>query len=183
MARRRGRRSCADVSESHACGGGRPTVGGVSERAMWTVTTHDWLKDVDVEHLAQIRYQADLYSAGGRRHMILEVLAYANDEAESIGRVGLAVVTTNDAGMVTVADDGRGTDTRLDRDGGVIRKPVMSTRDSRFFDAGLDSPQHAMLAMPTRHVNFWTGPRENSDRVIRHGSRPNSSSAAGRTAR
>jgi DNA gyrase subunit B len=66
--------------------------------------------------------------------MILEVLAYANDEAASTGRVGTAVVTTQADGSVSVADDGRGTDTRRDADGRVVRKPVMATRDVRFFD-------------------------------------------------
>ena len=75
-----------------------------------------------------------LYGSGGRRHLILEVLAYANEEAESCGRLGHAVVTMRADGTVTVADDGRGTDTRVDEHGDVIRKPVMSTRDVRFFD-------------------------------------------------
>jgi len=33
-----------------------------------------------------------------------------------------------------VADDGRGTDTRRDDDGRLVRKPVMATKDLRFFD-------------------------------------------------
>jgi DNA gyrase subunit B len=68
------------------------------------------------------------------------VLAYANEEAESLGRTGRAVVSVRADGTVTVADDGRGTDTRRDADGRVIRKPVMSTRDVRFFDA-VDGPR------------------------------------------
>lgn len=111
-----------------------PTVASVTDRADWTVTTHRWSIDVDAEHLAQVRRRADLYGAGGRRHMILEVLAYANDEAESIGRVGSVTVTAIDDWTVRVADDGRGTDTRLDGDGGIVRKPVMATKDVRFFD-------------------------------------------------
>ena len=110
----------------------------MSERATWT-TTHDWAMDVDLEHLAEIRRQADAYGAGGRRHMILEVLAYADEEAQSIGRVGRAVVTTHGDGTVTVADDGRGTDTRLDAEGRPVRKPVMATKDIRFFGAA-DAP-------------------------------------------
>jgi len=106
----------------------------MNERLTWTVTTHDWSQDLDREHLAGIRSTADAYRAGGRRHMVLEVLAYADEEAESIGRVGHAVVTTRADGSVTVADDGRGTDTRTDDQGRVIRKPVMATRDVRFFD-------------------------------------------------
>ena len=104
------------------------------------MTTHDWAADLDTGHLAHIREHAERYGAGGRRHLILEVLAYANDEAESLGRVGLARVTIRADGAVTVADDGRGTDTRVDSDGAVVRKPVMATKDVRFFDAA-DGPQ------------------------------------------
>ncbi|WP_082620873.1 hypothetical protein [Nocardioides sp. Soil796] len=111
----------------------------MSERKSWTVTTHDWSRDLDLAHLAEVRDHTDRYGAGGRRHMILEVLAYANDEAESIGRVGHAVVTFHDDGRVRVSDDGRGTDTRVDSVGAVVRKPVMATKDLRFFD-GLDGP-------------------------------------------
>ena len=98
-------------------------------------TTHDWASDLDRAHLAEIRSRPDLYGAGGRRHLILEVLAYANEEAEALGRTGSAVVTVRADGTVTVADDGRGTDTRVDEHGNAVRKPVMSTRDVRFFDA------------------------------------------------
>lgn len=35
---------------------------------------------------------------------------------------------------MSVDDDGRGTDTRVDERGGVIRKPVMATADVRFVD-------------------------------------------------
>ena len=107
----------------------------MTERATWVATTHDWSSDLDRDHLAEIRSRPAHYGAGGRRHLILEVLAYANEEAESLGRVGHAVVTVQADGTVTVADDGRGTDTRVDEHGDVIRKPVMATRDVRLFDA------------------------------------------------
>ena len=107
----------------------------MTERATWTATTHDWSSDLDRAHLAEVRSRPSHYGAGGRRHLVLEVLAYANEEAESLGRPGLAVVTMHPDGTVTVADDGRGTDTRVDEHGDVVRKPVMSTRDVRFFDA------------------------------------------------
>ena len=45
-----------------------------------------------------------------------------------------AVVTLHDDGSVSVADDGRGTETRVNEDGGPMRKPVMATKDLRFFD-------------------------------------------------
>ncbi len=107
----------------------------VSERSSWTATTHDWSKDLDVEHLAEVRERLSTgEAAGGRRHLILEVLAYADEEAQSQGRTGTAIVTAHPDGKVTVADDGRGTDTRRDSQGRAIRKPVMATADLRFQD-------------------------------------------------
>lgn len=114
-------------------------VHGVNHRTTWTVTTHDWSRDLDLEHLAELRAQATAHGTGGRRHMILEVLAYANDEAESLGRIGAASVTLRADGAVTISDNGRGTDTRVDAAGCIIRKPVMATKDVRFFDA-VDGP-------------------------------------------
>lgn len=107
----------------------------------WVVTTHDWATSVDEDHLAHIRENAATYAQGGLRHMILEVLAYADDEATSTGRVGTAIVTTRPDGSVSIADDGRGTDTRRTPQGHIIRKPVMATRDVRFFD----NPNRPML--------------------------------------
>lgn len=98
-------------------------------------TTHEWASDVDATHLADVRSRlGQVEAAGGRRHLILEVLAYADEEAEHLGRVGAATVTTHADGKITVSDDGRGTDTRRDTDGRVIRKPVMATQDVRFAD-------------------------------------------------
>ena len=97
-------------------------------------TTHDWTLTVDETHLAQVRADPGL-AAGGVEHLLLEVLAYADEEAESQGRVGHVVVTLHDDGSVSVADDGRGTDTRSDDAGRPVRKPVMATKDVRFFDA------------------------------------------------
>ena len=107
----------------------------MTDRSSWTVTTHDWRTDLDVEHLAEVRERlGDTEAAGGRRHLILEILAYANEEAESQGRAGTVIITDFPHGRVRVADDGRGTDTRLDRQGRVIPKPVMATADLRFRD-------------------------------------------------
>lgn len=107
----------------------------MSERSSWTTTTHDWSKYLDVGHLARVRERlGEGEAAGGRRHLILEVLAYADEEAQSQGRTGTAIVTAHPDGTVTVADDGRGTDTRGDGQGRVIRKPVMATADLRFQD-------------------------------------------------
>jgi len=97
-------------------------------------TTHDWAAAVDHEHLALIREKPARYAPGGMEHLTLEALAYAADEAESMGRAGRGIVTLHADGAVSVADDGRGTDTRVDAAGLVIKKPVMSTKDLRFFD-------------------------------------------------
>jgi len=103
-------------------------------RTSWENTTHDWAAIVDHEHIAQIREQPATYSPGGVEHLILEVLAYAADETESTGRAARGIVTLHADGSVSVADDGRGTDTRVDAAGRVIKKPVMGTKDLRFFD-------------------------------------------------
>src|SRR6476620_1933633 len=104
----------------------------MTDRSSWTVTTHAWSSDVDTAHLNDVRKRLSPPEvAGGRRHLILEVLAYANDEAAALGRVGHAVVTTHRDGAVTISDDGRGTDTRRDSDGRVVRKPVMGTPNVR----------------------------------------------------
>lgn len=62
------------------------------------------------------------------------MLAYACDEAQSAGRAGRGTVTLHTDGSVSVADAGRGTDTRIDESGQATKKPVMGTKDLRFFD-------------------------------------------------
>lgn len=104
----------------------------MSGRESWRTTTHDWSATVDLDHLAEIRRRAAELAPDGT-HLVLEVLAYAAEEAEARGS-GRAVVTLRGDGSVSVADDGRGTDTRPD-DGTFVRKPIMATRDVRFFDA------------------------------------------------
>lgn len=64
---------------------------------------------------------------------MLEVLAYALDEAAEGTTRSIDVVSHED-GSVSVVDDGRGTDARQDVDGTWVVKPVMATRDLRFFD-------------------------------------------------
>lgn len=82
----------------------------------------------------RIRENAASYLEGGLRHMMLEVLAYADDEAAAAGRTGAVSVAIRPDGSIAVRDDGRGTDTRRTPQGPIIRKPVMATRDVRFFD-------------------------------------------------
>lgn len=101
-------------------------------RRTWTTTTHDWSVDVDRDHLAYIGARPGEYAPGGLLHLVLEVLAYAADEAEHQGG-GQAVITLGSDGTIEVSDTGRGTDTRLDN-GVAVRKPVVSTKDVRFFD-------------------------------------------------
>jgi topoisomerase-4 subunit B len=101
--------------------------------ASWVNTTHDWAATADADHLAQIRQEPAQFAPGGPGHLVLEVVAYAADEAASRGG-GQCVVTLHTDGSVSVKDDGRGTDTRADEHGRVVKKPVMATKDLRFFD-------------------------------------------------
>ncbi|MCF4121505.1 ATP-binding protein [Antribacter sp. KLBMP9083] len=103
----------------------------MTSRGSWKTVTHDWSATVDHDHLADIRARASTL-APDLAHLVLEVLAYAAEEAEARGG-GRAVVTHHRDGTVSVADDGRGTDTRPDG-GRAVRKPIMATRDVRFFD-------------------------------------------------
>lgn len=105
---------------------------------MWENTTHDWSATVDTAHLDAIRRNPVTFAPGGATHLVLEVLAYAAEEAAERGG-GTAVVTLHDDGSISVADDGRGTDTRIDAAGRRIRKPVMATKDLRFFDASAET--------------------------------------------
>ncbi|MFD9080543.1 ATP-binding protein [Streptomyces erythrochromogenes] len=102
-------------------------------RASWANTTHDWAAAVDAEHLAHIRCSPAEFAPDGPWHLALEVLAYAADEASSQGGGRCAVVLHPD-GSLSVRDHGRGTDTRVDEDGRTVKKPVMATKDLRFFD-------------------------------------------------
>ena len=61
------------------------------------------------------------------------MVEYALDEAREGATTRVDVVLRAD-GSVEVRDDGRGTDTRLDAAGVPVVKPVMATRDLRFFD-------------------------------------------------
>jgi len=107
-----------------------------TSRTSWRNTTHDWAGGVDLGHLSDIRSNPVAFAPGGTRHLILEVVAYAADEAEWLrGGRGRCAVTLHRDGSVSVADDGRGTDTRFDDHGRVVKKPIMATKDLRFFDS------------------------------------------------
>ncbi len=102
-------------------------------RADWVNTTHDWAGTVDQDHLEQIRSDPDQYAPGGMIHLVLEVIAYPEDEAESAGHRGTCTVTLHPDGSIAIEDNGRGTDTRVDEHGQLIKKPIMATQDLRFF--------------------------------------------------
>jgi topoisomerase-4 subunit B len=102
-------------------------------RAPERYSTHDWAVGVDLDHLARIRQDPAMFAPGGVRHLILEVIAYAADEAE-IGNGGRCAVNLHSDGSVSVSDNGRGTATRPDDHGQTVKKPVMTTKDLRFFD-------------------------------------------------
>ncbi|MER6443801.1 ATP-binding protein [Streptomyces venezuelae] len=104
-----------------------------TSRASWRNTTHDWTGTVDLDHLAHIRRNSAAFAPGGVLHLTLEVVAYVADEAAA-GHGGLCRITLHPDGSVSVADDGRGTDTRVDELGRIVKKPVMATKDLRFFD-------------------------------------------------
>lgn len=105
-----------------------------SSRASWANTTHDWSRAVDRDHLAAVRRDPERYAPGGPGHLVLEIVAYAADEAASRAG-GRCTVTLHRDGSVSVADDGRGTDTRVDEHGETVKKPVMASKDLRFFDS------------------------------------------------
>ncbi|MFF4501419.1 ATP-binding protein [Streptomyces sp. NPDC001401] len=102
-------------------------------RGSWVNTTHDWSSFIDLGHLAHIQQSPAEFAPGGPWHLVLEVLAYAADEASSKGG-GHCLVTLHPDGSLSVADDGRGTDTRMDDQGQIVKKPVMASKDLRFFD-------------------------------------------------
>lgn len=54
--------------------------------------THDWTRDPDIQHLDLIRRAPAVYAPSGALHLVLEVLAYAADEAECSGGKGRSVV-------------------------------------------------------------------------------------------
>jgi topoisomerase-4 subunit B len=96
------------------------------------VTTHDWAQPVDEGHVQLVRGDASRWRALGVNHLVLEVIAYAVDEAAEGSTRTIDVSVLRD-GSVVVVDDGRGTDTRLDVDGSWQVKPIMATADLRFF--------------------------------------------------
>jgi len=124
-------------------------------------------RDLDAGHLEQVRREPVLFSPGGALHLVLEVLAYAADEAECAG-AGRAIVTVHGDGSVSIADDGRGTGTRVDDQGRTVKKPVMTTRDLRFsgsLRAAVLPDGHPRRGMPVvTALSDWAGAHEPAPR-------------------
>src|SRR4051794_5243023 len=91
-------------------------------------TTHDWTSLVDTAHLSDIRRRPESFVPGGATPLLREGAPYAAEEVAEAGS-GTCRVTLQGDGSIPAADDGRGTDTRLDDRGQPVRKPVMSTPD------------------------------------------------------
>jgi len=97
------------------------------------VTTHEWTHTPDAAHIAAIRADSARYSRGGLAHLVLEVVAYPVDEAEA-GTTDRVLITLHGDGSISVEDNGRGTNVFFDETGKPMVKPIMATRDVRFFD-------------------------------------------------
>ncbi len=115
------------------------------------VTTHDWSTPVDVEHLRAVRADLGTFAVGGVQHLVLEVIAYALDEAAEGSTTRIDVEARAD-GSLCISDDGRGTDTRIDGRGVARVKPIMATADLRFRDA--DAQLVLADGLPRRGMSF-----------------------------
>lgn len=95
-------------------------------------STHDWSAAVDTDHLDEIRRGARALGSDGLLHLVLEVLAYPVDEAVE-GTTRHVRVELHADDSISVSDDGRGTETRIAADGSAMVKPIMATKDLRFY--------------------------------------------------
>ncbi len=93
--------------------------------------THDWSVAADADHVLTIQKNSELFAKGGITHLVLEVIAYAVDEA-IMGTTDQIHVTLYKDGSVCVEDNGRGTAVR-EVSGTPVVKPIMATQDLRFF--------------------------------------------------
>ncbi len=94
------------------------------------LSSHSWLSVADTAHIDAVR--ADPAPYGDLLHQALEAVAYAVDEGVE-GTTTRARVVLHGDGSIEVSDDGRGTFVRFDDDGLPMVKPIMATRDLRFF--------------------------------------------------
>ena len=94
-------------------------------------STHDWSALANTDHVLAVQNDFKQFSEGGITHLILEVIAYAVDEAIE-GTTDQVSITLRKDGSICIADNGRGTQTR-EVAGIKIVKPIMATPDLRFF--------------------------------------------------
>lgn len=94
-------------------------------------STHDWSIPANTDHVFAIREGVKQFSEGGVTHLVLEVIAYAVDEAIA-GTTDQVRVMLHLDGSICVADNGRGTEVR-EVAGMPMVKPIMTTPDLRFF--------------------------------------------------
>jgi topoisomerase-4 subunit B len=114
-------------------------------RTPWRNTTHDWAVGVDLAHLTAIRRDPALFAQTGAIHLALEVLAYVADEA-ACGHGGRCHISLFADGSISIADDGRGTDTRRGPNGCIVKKPVLSSKGAEL---------NNVYATNDRHVIRW----------------------------
>lgn len=74
-----------DASEQSPAGRTESADALLARAMSWQNTTHDWTATVDIEHLRSIREAPEAFAGSGVLHLVLEVLAYAWDEAVSRG--------------------------------------------------------------------------------------------------
>ena len=94
-------------------------------------STHDWSTQAEPDHVLDIQKNWEQFSRGGVTHLALEVIAYAVDEANE-GTTNQIWVTLRQDGAICVADNGRGTAIH-ENAGNILVKPIIATRDLRFF--------------------------------------------------
>lgn len=94
------------------------------------LSSHSWLSVADASHIDAVR--ADPAQYGDLLHQALEAIAYPVDEGVG-GTTTRARVVLHGDGSIEVSDNGRGTFVRFDDDGLPMVKPIMATRDLRFF--------------------------------------------------
>jgi len=78
-----------------------------------------------VKHLQQIARSPEVDAPGGMAHLVLEVLAHSEDEAASQERWGQVMSPGTVTDPCRSPTTGRGTDTRVDRRGRAVVKPMM----------------------------------------------------------
>lgn len=103
-------------------------------------STHDWSVPANIDHILAIQKDVRQFSEGGITHLVLEVIAYAVDEAIA-GTTDQVRVTLHLDGSICVADNGRGTEVR-EVAGRQMVKPIMATPDLRSFDGSRGKWKH-----------------------------------------